>query len=516
VTATFTNTSTATPAATPAADPNGLTKTLVDTNAIHTSDTDVAIGEILTYRISVVIPAGGSYANAVVEDILDRGLAFVGCVSITPANGLTASAGTLAGVCANPNVSAYPSAADQRDLGRRVRFEFGTLANNPSGNVTLNITYTAVVLDSAGNVDGLTLDNNAVLRWDGGMLRAAPRAVEVVEPELQATMTVSRAFVAPGERVTFTIRVYQTSESTAGAFDLVINDPLPTALQFVPGTLSCRIGAQEADICRYDSATHAIRAVWHSFTLSGGDGAIQFNAIVPADVQTGTRITNLSNMAWTSLPIDPAPLTGEPIQQSAYNHLSTERGFDSANGVDLYGASASAELNVVSLPQTGFAPGRETKLGNVPAGAYAKTGNMTIEIPRLGVDIPIVGVPFTHGTWNVAWLGNQAGYLEGTAFPTWSGNSVITGHDYLPSGLPGPFVNIGTLEWGDEIIVHAFGQDYIFEVRGVSYIEPNDTALAFRHEVLPWLTLLTCREYDEESNAYRLRVVIQAVLVEIK
>jgi hypothetical protein len=45
------------------------------------------------------------------------------------------------------------------------------------------------------------------------------------------------------------------------------------------------------------------------------------------------------------------------------------------------------------------------------AADYSQTGGMTIEIPRLGVDIPIVGAPFTNGTWNVAWLGNRAGYL---------------------------------------------------------------------------------------------------------
>jgi LPXTG-site transpeptidase (sortase) family protein len=91
---------------------------------------------------------------------------------------------------------------------------------------------------------------------------------------------------------------------------------------------------------------------------------------------------------------------------------------------------------------------------------------------------------------------------------------VITSHVYLSTGLPGPFVNLGKLRYGEIAIIHAYGQEYIFEVRRNEIVAPNDPS-AFQHEERPWLTLVTCREYDEQTNTYRKRVVVRAVLVRV-
>jgi LPXTG-site transpeptidase (sortase) family protein len=139
---------------------------------------------------------------------------------------------------------------------------------------------------------------------------------------------------------------------------------------------------------------------------------------------------------------------------------------------------------------------------------------VVVEIPSLNVKIPVVGVPKKDGTWNVTWLANQAGWLEGTAFPSWSGNSVLTGHVYLSNGLPGPFINLSKLKYGDRIVIHAYGQKYIFEVRASEVVEPADMS-ALKHEDKSWITLVTCKEYDEKTNTYRKRIVIRAVLVSV-
>jgi LPXTG-site transpeptidase (sortase) family protein len=169
------------------------------------------------------------------------------------------------------------------------------------------------------------------------------------------------------------------------------------------------------------------------------------------------------------------------------------------------------------LPGTGFAPQHVTVLSAQPAEkAYAALGDLWLEIPRLGVQMPIVGVPQTAGEWDVSWLGNAAGWLNGTAFPTWAGNSVMTGHVYDANGDPGPFVHLNWLWWGDKVIVHAWGAQYIYEVRSVMQVTPGTTASVLKHEELPWVTLITCRGYDEASNSYKYRVVVRAVLVEVK
>ena len=168
-----------------------------------------------------------------------------------------------------------------------------------------------------------------------------------------------------------------------------------------------------------------------------------------------------------------------------------------------------------TLPATGFAPHVETILPSQPLDMMYASTDVVLEIPSLGVKIPIVGVPKKNGTWDVSWLGKQAGWLEGSAFPSWNGNSVLTSHVYLSNGLPGPFVNLSKLKYGDQIVVHAYGQKYIFEIASNSIVAPNDASV-FRHEEKPRLTLVTCKEYDEKTNTYRQRVVARAVLVKVE
>jgi LPXTG-site transpeptidase (sortase) family protein len=169
------------------------------------------------------------------------------------------------------------------------------------------------------------------------------------------------------------------------------------------------------------------------------------------------------------------------------------------------------------LPDTGFIPNRRTVLPEQPAtNAYPDLGDLWLQIPRLGVELPIVGVPLIGNGWDVSWLGDQAGWLNGTAFPTHAGNSVISAHVYDASGNPGPFEHLGTLQWGDQIIVHAFSQEYVYAVQESMLVAPEAISSVISHEDYPWLTLITCQGYDGTSNSYRFRVVVRAVQVAIK
>ncbi len=170
-----------------------------------------------------------------------------------------------------------------------------------------------------------------------------------------------------------------------------------------------------------------------------------------------------------------------------------------------------------ALPGTGFAPGLVTRLPMQRSSEmYQQNNYVSLEIPSLGVEAPIVGVPVTQERWNLSWLGDQAGWLHGTTFPSWAGNSAITAHVYDANGQPGLFNELSDLKWGDEVIVHAYGQAYVYEVRTVEkYVRPDDTSSIYKHEDYPWLTLITCREYEEDSDSYRWRVVVRAVQTKI-
>ena len=84
------------------------------------------------------------------------------------------------------------------------------------------------------------------------------------------------------------------------------------------------------------------------------------------------------------------------------------------------------------------------------------------------------------------------------------------------NGQPGLFHDLSRLKWGDEVIVHAYGQTYVYEVRTVEkYVKPDDTSSVFRHEDYPWLTLITCRGCDEDSDSYLWRIAVRAVQTKI-
>jgi LPXTG-site transpeptidase (sortase) family protein len=237
-------------------------------------------------------------------------------------------------------------------------------------------------------------------------------------------------------------------------------------------------------------------------TISGQTITINVGTLAPTDVYTVT-ITTVVNSSATP--------PGGP-NNVALTTSSTDS--DPTNNVD------SAEITIVApssvLPSTGFAPGRLTRLPPQPANrAYSDDGDLWLEIPDLGVSAAIVGVPRVGGQWDVSWLSTDVGYLVGTAFPTWSGNSLLTAHVTLPSGLPGPFADLAGLQYGDRVIVHAWGLHHVYEIQDVELVSPFDREV-MRHEDQPWVTLITCQGYDERAQTYRWRVAARAVLVNVQ
>ena len=178
----------------------------------------------------------------------------------------------------------------------------------------------------------------------------------------------------------------------------------------------------------------------------------------------------------------------------------------------------SVASNGGRIPETGFAPNRLTILPEQPADKlYSDMNEMSLVIPSLAIDAPIVGVPSTSTGWDLSWLGKDAGWLQGSAYPTWNGNSVLTGHVSNADGTPGIFVNLAKMHWGDTITVRLQGQSYLFEVRQVlENIKPGDLDKMMAHKDNPWLTLVTCQGYDSSSNTYLWRIMVRAVLVKVE
>jgi LPXTG-site transpeptidase (sortase) family protein len=341
-----------------------------------------------------------------------------------------------------------------------------------TGTITLNVevsvpnqtdTYTNTVYAS-----GLPPTGPRVVASDTvvGPLFADPAVTKSGDP--------SRVFV--GEIVTFTITV--SNEGNQTATDVNVTDILPDNMTVVSAT-----------------STRGTVTITPPRTVEVDLGDLDPNVVVTIIV--AARVNS----------------TGSPPIINSVELTTTSPTDQDPNNRD----SVIIEVLQPVLPETGFAPSRLTRIPAQPSSiVYSTNDELSLSIPSLKISLPIVGVPKSGDSWDVTWLGNRAGWLNGTSYPTWSGNSVITGHVYLSNGLAGPFLNIGKLNYGERVIVHAYGKDYTYEVRSVRTIKPWEVASVMRHEDRSWVTLLTCKGFNEDSGNYDLRTVVRAVLVSVK
>jgi LPXTG-site transpeptidase (sortase) family protein len=147
--------------------------------------------------------------------------------------------------------------------------------------------------------------------------------------------------------------------------------------------------------------------------------------------------------------------------------------------------------------------------------AYDAT-DLVLEIPSLGQKMTIVGVPQGEDGWDVSWLGGSAGWLHGSAYPTWVGNTVLTGHVWDAYNRPGPLAKLRKLKYGDRFYIYANGLTYTYAVRENQQVTLGDVAVVLRHEEMDWVSLVTCEAYDAEDGVYAYRRLVRAVLVEVK
>ncbi len=482
------------------------TKTFTGSNQSDSTDPEVFIGEVLTYQISIPIPDGVTMTGLTASDVLDAGLAFDECVSVSYGSLTTDRAGGFAAACPTGGDATNPDPVVTNE-GHNVLMSFGNVTNASGSEQTLTVTYLVDVLNVLSNVNGVgNIDNHVTWSWNGGSstLSDSADSVEIIEPDLSIEKTASPQVSPLGNPITFTVDIAHTVASTADAYDVVVTDTLPDGLEYVNGSIAFT-GTSPTTV-DYDAATKTLMVTWDHFPLLA-TSSFTFDAIFVGPSDTINEVS----VAWTSIPLDPGV-------QSEYNLHSTERWYDpnDQTGLNGYGVSSGIRISVPRLPETGFAPDRVTSIPSQPeAKEYQDLGDLWLEIPRLNLQLPIVGVPLRDDGWDLTWLWDEAGWLEGTAYPSWAGNTVLTAHVYLPNGEPGPFVNLHTLYWGDTVILHANGQRYIYQVRSTRRVYPGDTSI-INHEDEDWLTLLTCQGYNERKDAYDYRIVVRAVLLKVE
>jgi LPXTG-site transpeptidase (sortase) family protein len=171
---------------------------------------------------------------------------------------------------------------------------------------------------------------------------------------------------------------------------------------------------------------------------------------------------------------------------------------------------------MAELPKVGFVEGSGADLGGAPCETNLARTGLRIEIPALDLDAGIVGVVKSGDGWQVDWLNADVGWLEGSAYPTWTGNTVLTGHVNDVNGFDGPFAELKTLRFGDEVRIALDGLTYVYAVRENFVVVAEDVAAVFAPEEFDWVTLMTCEGYDAVEERFGLRRVVRAVLVAVE
>ena len=315
------------------------------------------------------------------------------------------------------------------------------------------------------------------------------------------------------------------NESNIAGVYAVVRDPIPEFSEFVPGLIESGYGvpgdapddstslgvsceatagstATTTTLCYYEGPTDPYprgQIIWAGI-LGPDFGVVNPNEATNAiSITFGVRVKD-SQVVRNTASIDVDRNGDGDVDDAGERSVAT--------------ASSTWDTTAVRLPDTGFAPDQISLLPK-QTSLFNEMNDFWLEIPDLGVKMPIVGVPMANNEWDVSWLGKSAGWLEETAYPTSAGNSVITGHVYLPNGKPGPFADLNQLSWNDKFVIHIGDQEFIYRVRQVKLISPNDLS-ALEKKSSSWITLVTCQGYHEKTDSYLYRQVVRGELVEIR
>jgi uncharacterized repeat protein (TIGR01451 family)/fimbrial isopeptide formation D2 family protein len=429
-----------------------LSKALTSTNQTFTTDPNVAVGEMVTYTITITVPEGTT-PNAVFSDTLDPGLAFVSCDSITASPSVSATAGFN---CANAVISNNSGGIlESGEANARVlTYNFGDITNTDTDNSTaetITIKYTAVVLNSKSINRGWVRSNYAGLFWTGGSQAATPTSVTVVEPTLQVNKTAAPTTGDAGDTITYTAVLSHTGASNADAFEAHLRDDLstlPVTLNPVSITVTPGAGCGSPTVTNNSTAT-VVDITVTPFPL-GCSVTVTYQVTLNGSVSSGQTIINTANIDWSSLP-------GNIGQQTPNNGLSCERTGDTAGcgGTNNdYTASDPATVTVNATPVKSIVATSEDSTG--PQGTPLTERLVIGEIVRYRLQVQWpegtsvnamlrdnlpTGLQFLNdGTARVAFVCNGDPACMSSTNPSIGSSPVVTGNETTVASITPSFV----------------------------------------------------------------------------
>lgn len=399
--------------------------------------TQVHVGELVTYDVVITVPEGQTPAARLVDQ-MPAGMATVDVVSITPSSAdiSTNAAGGFAGAASAATIGNIGADASDRD--RLLTIELGDIVNANSDNTTtetLTIRYRARVLNTPRNSQGASLRNQATLSWQpvaGARQSATVRAnaVSIVEPQLSVNKTFSTDEGDNSTALSVTLVVQHTASSTADAYDVAIEDILPTNMGVAGGLdLSSCATLPTTSGVTVGAAFDTVNGTWSSFPL-GSTCTISFNINYKAILTAGSALENCSPLTWQSLSAANQPLPAPPTNTLATERTGTKVGandyhFTSCDTFNVYDVGISKQLKNTSQAIT-------DGIAATPAGGQALTigEEVTFElvttVPEAAVAtllisdaLPSAAMAFEITTINITHIGSDLSPTIPAPIPTY-------------------------------------------------------------------------------------------------
>ena len=300
------------------------------TNQGDNAVTDLAIGELVTFRLTAHLQEGTS--SLVVTDNLPT---VPGVLTIQSAS-VVAIGRNISGSALALGASGSLSDTNSDTFSDRAVFNFGTVTNAADNTADegdeIIIEIVARVENIAANQDGDRLTNNAVLNFGSGTLNAAVD-VEIVEPLLITTKTLLTAAtnVDAGDTVSYEILVAHDPNSHADALDVSLVDSLPAALRNLQ-IVSATVGGIDVSANFLINGAEQLTTVAPFGLVLGQTLRVTVSGVVQDDIHPGDTLSNSASTTWSSL---------------SGTH-SAERG--AGGGVNDYSASGNAAT--ITVPGT--------------------------------------------------------------------------------------------------------------------------------------------------------------------
>ena len=412
-------------------------------------------------------------------------------------------AGMIVADPVNPSVGECGGTINATPGENSFTYSGGRVAAASSCILTLQVTMTV-----NGNLTNVIAAS--ALTTTAGITNPDPAEATLTNlPGASISKSFSPNSVRAGDasRLTFTIRNTGSVALTGMGF----RDDLPGDLP---------VGLEIADSpAPVNECGGSLTAVPGTQRIELSDGALGLDSSCTITVSVTGRIAG----SFTNT-IEPGSMTsneGATNQNATSDTLVVTDGSSGGDDDDDDGGGSPNEPNPTTpgvsgfvIPVTGFSPNVVTALDERSQPSYQST-SIRIEIPVIKLSSTVAGVEIKKGGWDVSWLQDQVGWLNGTAYPTRKGNSVLTAHVVNADGNPGTFASLKHLGVGEFIYIYTAGYRYIYMVESNQAVEPEDVSV-FRHEDQAYLTLITCEQYDENLDTYLQRVAVRAKLVDTR